>query len=416
MNTETRAYLSFILAPNIGPKTFEILVKHFGTAELAWKGREYELKKAGLGPKTLHDFLEFREKFSAQDYERKLEDAQVEFIAKCEARYPKCLLKLPNPPIGLFCKGNIELLGSCHPGHDQDHIGLGSHLKIVDSGQARMTRKEQDSRLLFQSKRGNDTLKTIAVVGTRKTTSYGRQVTEKLVSELVVAGFTIVSGLALGVDAIAHRTAIENNAVSAGRQGLTIAVLGCGVDCASPGENTNLYNQILEQDGLIISEYPLSEPPKPGTFPARNRLIAALSKATLVTEAAADSGSLITADWAQKLGKKVFAVPGPITSRQSDGTAYLLKRGAKFVTSAQDILEELHEFEQTQTIQKKDFSRLNLTSEEQKIIKLLQDEPLSIDEIQKRISIPIFKLSPIISALELRSIIKNQGNRTFGLT
>lgn len=354
--------LSFSLAPNIGPKTYLQLVKYFKTAEIAWRAKENDLKSAGLGPKTLHEFLEFRSKLNIDSYLAKLKEKQVDFVSQDSKLYPPSLKKLENPPIGLFVIGDKSLLAN--------------------------------------------TNRSIAVVGTRKPTRYGREVTEKLVEELVGMNFAIVSGLALGVDAIAHKTALGNH-------GATIAVLGCGVDCPTPVENSNLYFQILNNNGMVISEYPLSEPPRPGTFPARNRIIAAISHATLVTEAAADSGSLITAEWAQKLEKKVFAVPGPITSSLSDGTAYLLKNGAQLVTTANDILRELNIKPHNSTSQTKDFSHINLSDEELKIINLLQIEPLSVNAISKMTNIPVYRTLSLLSQLQLHGIVKDLGGKIF---
>ena len=176
--------------------------------------------------------------------------------------------------------------------------------------------------------------KTIGVVGSRKPTYYGQEITEKFSSDLSVSGFTIVSGLALGVDAISHESALKNG-------GKTIAVLGCGVDCCTPNTNQNIYDKIIAGNGCVISEVPLSYMPGKGLFPARNRIIAGLSQAVLVTEGAEDSGSLITADFAFKFFRKVFAVPGPINSALSKGPYKLIEKGAKLVTSAQNIIDEL---------------------------------------------------------------------------
>lgn len=176
--------------------------------------------------------------------------------------------------------------------------------------------------------------KTIAVVGTRRVTSYGATVTRNLVRELVNKGFTIVSGLALGVDTIAHETALDSG-------GKTIAVLGCGIDIIAPPRNTDLYWRIVQGGGAIVSEMPLGLRPNKKLFVTRNRIISGLSLGVVVTEGAAKSGTLITARYAAEQGREVFAVPGPVTSTMSAAGAYLLKNGAKLVESASDILEEL---------------------------------------------------------------------------
>lgn len=173
----------------------------------------------------------------------------------------------------------------------------------------------------------------VAVVGTRNISSYGRIVTQKITKDLVKHGITIVSGLAKGVDVCAHITALENN-------GLTIAVLGSGIDSIYPAEHLRIANQIVE-NGALISEFPLGTRASPGNFPIRNRIISGLSLGVVITEAAEKSGTMITASFAADQGREVFAVPGPITSPYSAGTSALIRKGAKIVTNINDILEEL---------------------------------------------------------------------------
>ncbi len=360
---ERNYYLGFSLANNIGPIRFRNLLNYFGSASSAWKGTNKELREAGLGPKTIEGFLGFREEFGFGDYLEKLRKTKSDFIASFEKSYPNSLTKLPNPPIVLFVKGDKSCL---------------------------------------------DNEKNIGVVGARKMTSYGENVTETLISDLVSSGFTIVSGMALGVDATAHTFCLEN-------KGKTIAVLGCGVDCPIPRENEWLYEQILDGGGLTVSECPLGMKPLPGSFPARNRIIAALSLGILVVEAGEDSGSLITAEWAKKLGKPIFAVPGPITSQQSKGAIKLLKEGGNFVQSAKDILDVLN-IRETQTTKENQISKnLKLSKVEKTVFDLLQNESMDVDEISKKLKLKIIKLNIILSDLEMRGILKNQGGR-FAIT
>jgi DNA processing protein len=269
---------------------------------------------------------------------------------------------MENPPIGLFAKGNLKL--------------------IDPSPSLRMT--------------------NIGVVGTRKITQYGKDVTELIVRKLVQNNVCIVSGLALGVDGLAHRVTLQNN-------GAAIAVLACGVDCCTPAENYSLYKDILKQDGLIISEYPLGQPPNQGTFLARNRIIAALSDGVLITQAAQDSGSLVTADWGLRLEKKVFAVPGSINSQMSKGSLKLLKQGAHLVTEANDVLQEFKTKNLKLKTAKHKFK--NLTIEERKIISLLESEDMTVDELAKKLKIPVSKLFTSISNLEIKEVIKNSGGK-----
>ena len=373
-------YLSFSLSP-IGPKRFKKLLEIFGSAEKAWKRAEDDFKKAGVGEKVFAKFDLFRKKLDCKQYLEKLKKTKVEIIAQFEKEYPKKLLELSDAPIVLFAKGNKNLLFA-------ENI--------------------------------------IGVVGTRKITSYGKQVTEDLVSSLSSAGFIIASGMALGVDGIAHKTAIDCQVKWQGYplpnlpKGSTIAVLGCGVDCPYPRENQNLYEEILDSGGLIISEYPLGMLANKGTFPARNRIIAGISLAVLVTEAGKDSGSLITASNAASQGRTVFAVPGPITSRMSDGTSKLLKEGAVLVSSAEDILESLNikniptNFIRAGSRMKTiigTFKKFKISREERKILGAIEYEGLTIDEISRMTKIPIGKLSIILSEMELKGLVKNSGGK-----
>lgn len=364
---------------NIGPKRFQQLLAKFGTPQDAWKGSKQEFETLDIKQKTYETFDKFRKTFDIDKYLKNLEKEKVEFISFLDPKYPVSFKELDNPPIGVFCKGNLGLL-NCHP--------------LANRGS-----RSLDSRVY-----GNDdgNLLKIAVVGTRKITTYGKNVTESIVSELVLNGVCIVSGLALGVDGCAHRVTLENH-------GKTIAFLACGVNCCLPSEHQGLYSNILQNDGLIISEYPLSVPPNKGTFLARNRLIAAFSDGVLVTEAAEDSGSLVTAEWGLKLNKKIFAVPGQITSKMSDGSLKLLKKGAKLVTNEEDILEEFKlKKSKVKNIMQK-FQGLN--KDERIIIDLLEAESLALDEIASKSKINVADLFVSLSNLELKRIIKNTGGK-----
>src|SRR3990172_8738600 len=326
--SERDYWLGFSALPGIGPAKFRKILKEFGTAKAAWGAKKSD--------------------FSIEEYLKQLKEKDVWFVTLLDEDYPQILKEIKNPPFVLYGRGQVP----------------------------------------------DDTwfAKTIAVVGARKTTQYGREVTKLLTTDLVLNGFTIISGLALGVDAISHRTALENN-------GKTIAVLGCGVDCCNPGENISIYNGILESGNCIVSEFPLGMRPTQWTFPARNRIIAGLSQAVLVTEGAEDSGSLITAKFALKFGRKVFAVPGPITSSMSKGPYKLISKGAKLVTSADDILKELKFQNQNPKSQinskSKITNRKGDTKEENLILKLLQYKPLHFDELVRRTKFNPSKLSSL---------------------
>ncbi|MDP2637493.1 MAG: DNA-processing protein DprA, partial [Candidatus Levybacteria bacterium] len=348
---------------------------------------------------------------------------KVWFLTLQDEEYPQLLKEIKNPPFVLYGKGDRELLAR-RPHVSDDALtirGPAASLPATPLKEANSFVRSVSARSIFSGKPSAGELRadgnpssgvtpysTIAVVGARKTTEYGREVTKLLTEELVANGFTIVSGLALGVDAIAHATALENN-------GKTIAVLGCGVDCCSPEENRDLYNSIIEKKGCIVSEFPLGMSPSYWTFPARNRIIAGLSQAVLVTEGAEYSGSLITANFALKYGRKVFAVPGPITSQMSKGPLSLIAKGAKLVTSARDILEEL----KIQNVKVKSASqKLKIkgdTEEEDTILKLLENEPLHFDELVRRSKFNSSKLSSTLSLMEIKGMLISLDNGCFGI-
>ncbi|WP_187386611.1 DNA-processing protein DprA [Paenibacillus ihumii] len=215
---------------------------------------------------------------------------------------------------------------------------------------------------------------SVAMVGTRVPTAYGRKVCTELTTALCRRGMVVVSGLAKGIDGQCHEAALRC-------EGKTVAVLGTAIDVAYPPENASLYQMIAEQ-GLILSEYPIGTPGHPGLFPMRNRIIAGITHGTVVVEADARSGSLITADAALEAGRDVFAVPGPITSPKSRGTLSLIKQGAKMVTNAEDILEEyIRLLPVSQEKEEENGSIDQLTDEERRIYHMLEQKNCTLDEL-----------------------------------
>jgi len=261
----------------------------------------------------------------------------------------------------------------------------------------------------------------LAVVGSRQMTSYGRRVVQDIVSQLAAAGLTIVSGFMYGIDAASHKACLRAG-------GRTIAVMPCGIDLIHPEDQKDLYLEILNNKGLVISEYEGGFLPGLWTYPQRNRIVAGLSKAALIVEAGLKSGSLITANFAKQFGRKVFAIPGPITSETSKGTLQLLKEGAILVTSAQDILEYY-------PLRKRNFSnRFPLTAPyppslrsggppdsrnlfsslpllEKQILEQLQREPLDIDTLARSLGIPASKLGTILSLMQLKGFIQQEAGK-----
>lgn len=273
--------------------------------------------------------------------------------------YPKLLAQIHNPPRQLYCRGNIKLLNTF----------------------------------------------CLGVVGTRKLSVYGKEATEKIVSELSDSGMTIVSGLALGIDAVAHQTALDNDIP-------TIAVLGTGIDNKSiyPNINLTLAHKILEGEGLIISEYPQGTEGYKSNFPARNRIISGLSKGVLVIEAPEISGALITTKFATEQNRDVFAVPGNIFSLNSQGPNMLIQKGAKPVFSAQDIIGSYYQNLELNLEPKKDISTKNPV--EQKILDILDDnDGLSADEIIKNSGLETSVAIATISMLEIKGKIKKKNEK-----
>ncbi|MBI2123776.1 MAG: DNA-protecting protein DprA [Candidatus Wildermuthbacteria bacterium] len=246
--------------------------------------------------------------------------------------------------------------------------------------------------------------KCLAVVGTRRMTQYGKRVTEQIVNEVAAAGVTIVSGFMYGVDATCHKAAL-------GAGGKTIAVMPCGIDVIHPEYQADLYQEILDKGGLVVSEYEGTHPATNWTFPRRNRIVAGLSKATLVVEAGEDSGALITANLAKKYGRKVFAVPNPITSAVSQGVNQLLKEGAELVASAKDILQYygLRGHAKIRRTAARNYAEIE-GELEQKIVQQLEKEAVEIDVLARKLKTTASQLGAAISLLELEGyIIDEQG-------
>jgi len=285
----------------------------------------------------------------------KITDRGIRLIHLGHPDYPEMLRNIDDPPLYFFMKGHIA---------------------------------PEDS-------------KAIAIVGTRRPTIYGKRVAEWLASELSLAGFTIVSGLARGIDSIAHRASLQVG-------GRTIAVLGCGIDVVYPRENSRLLSEIVEK-GYVISEFPLGTGPEKKNFPKRNRLISGLSLGTVVVEAAEKSGSLITARFALEQGREVFAVPGNINSEMSKGTNNLIREGAKLVAKTEDILEE---FERLLTHEiKRDIKNNStdlpvLSDDERDIFEILTLQPKHIEQIVTESGLsPQLVMSSLFS-LEMKGLIE----------
>lgn len=354
--------IAYILAlhsiDGLGPIRLKVVLDYFKDPKLAWEANGSELLTIGIPRPTVDLLLETRKKLDPQKYVESIKNAGINWMTIFDEGYPKLLKQIYDPPVIFYYKGEIL---------------------------------PEDE-------------KAIAVVGTRKITGYGKAVTEQFTKGLVDAGVTIVSGLARGVDSQAHKSAVD-------ALGRTIAVLGGGLNQIYPPENRILAQNIIEGHGAVISEFPPDYPSMPGNFPARNRVISGLSLAVLVTEAAEDSGSLITARLAIEQGREVFAVPGPITSDLSKGPIDLIKEGAKVVVEAGEILQELG-IRQVQSAKGKVQSQ-NLTEEEKRVLEVLENENMHIDEIGRKLNMNAAKISATLLKMEIAGLIQNLGSSSY---
>lgn len=246
-----------------------------------------------------------------------------------------------------------------------------------------------------------------AIVGARQCSDYGKKIAMEIAGDLADAGLVIVSGLAPGIDSFVHRTVVE-------RKKRTIAVLGTGLDEQTiyPRENLGLAKNILETGGCLLSEYPPLTRGTQFSFPQRNRIISGLSFGVLVIEAKEKSGALITAEWARKQQRKIFAVPGPVYSLNSKGCHFLIKKGATLVESAEDVLRELK-------LSLKTFERKEVagdTEEENSILNGLKEEPLYIDKIIKKSNLPAAKVAGLLAILEIKGKVRNLGGNVYTIS
>lgn len=234
----------------------------------------------------------------------------------------------------------------------------------------------------------------LAVVGARKMTRYGAEITSKIVLQVAQAGITIISGFMYGIDAAAHQAALDAG-------GVTVAVMPCGIERIHPEDQDKLYFQILENKGLVISEYPKDSMPMVWTYPQRNRIVAGIAQATLVVEAALDSGSMITANLTRKFQRKLFAIPGPLTSKVSLGTAELIKQGADIVTKAKDILDYFNLNRKPSFEQGVVFASL-----EKKILETLEEGGYAIDPLSRKLQVSVDQLGTILSCMLINGLVE----------
>lgn len=356
--TELKYWLGFNYVSGIGPAKIQALLGYFNTLEKAWNASDEQLRDIGFDIRAIQSLNEVRQNFDLDQYVRQVETSGVGVVTWGSPEYPELLREIPAAPPLIFLRGQLEPIDRW----------------------------------------------AMAVVGTRRLTAYGRQVTRDLVAGLVVNGITVVSGLARGIDAVAHRTALEDG-------GRTIAVMASGIDKVYPPEHRDLAREIVAGRGAIISDYPFGAEPESSHFPARNRLISGLSLGVIVIEAGERSGALITARFALEQNREVFAVPGNIHSPVSVGTNRLIQQGGKLVMRVEDILEELNlkmaaEQAVAQVV-------LPETAEEAALISQLSSQPVHVDELGRLTGMPMSLISSTLTMMELKGMVQQVGGMNY---
>ncbi len=382
-------YLGFSYCLGIGPMTFQDLKKYFNGVEKAYSSNRKELESV-LGFKLAEKFLEFRQKFDPKKELERLRKNGITVLAVDNKDYPESLKNISDPPICIYVKGNINSITQ----------SKARYQNFFDSvGAASQSRGPKSQKNLISSPPPPI---YFAIVGTRKPTSYGIQVARKFAYELTSAGFVIVSGMAMGIDTVAHQAALD-------AEGSTVAVLGSGVNVIYPANNRGLYENIIKTGGVVLSEFPPDQAVLKGLFISRNRIISGLSRGVLIAEGGEYSGALITAKYAAVQGKDVFAVPSPINSDMSKAPNLLIKQGAKLVTSIEDIMEE---FNMKISPRKKEDIRKNLDEIGKLIFDILSQNPQTVDDLAIDLSKTVSEVLNAISTMEIEGVVeKNQEHK-----
>lgn len=353
--SDHKYWLGFSLVPEIGAKRLALLYSWFGELDKAWAANESQLNQAGLDQHPIANLLSVRKTINLDAEMEKVDKADAWLVTIADAIYPAQLKKLPDAPPVLYVKGNLL---------PEDERALG-------------------------------------IVGTRKATTYGRDAAHHFAKSLAGNNVTVISGLAQGIDAAAHRGALDGG-------GRTFAVLGSGIDRIYPREHLKMAQEIVHH-GAIISEFPIGTPPEARNFPRRNRIISGLSLGVLVVEAPEKSGAIITATVAAEQGRDVFAVPGNIFNASSRGTNRLIQDGAKLILDVADILDELnivHHNVQTRVVTEQ-IAPAN--ENEIKVLDYLSADPLHIDDLVRMSGLSVPVVSSTLTILELKGLARAVG-------
>ena len=350
-------WVALNLVKGIGPARFRLLLDHFGDPKCAWQAPPRELRAAGLSEKVTENLIQVRSNEDIYAIWDRLAAENITLLTWLDDNYPRRLKEIDQPPPVLYVRGEVT------PADEW----------------------------------------AVAVVGTRRITSYGRQVAEEVAVFLAGQGVTVVSGLARGVDSAAHRAALNAG-------GRSIAVLGSGVDRIYPPENRKLAKAMINH-GALISDYPLGTQPEGINFPPRNRIISGLSLAVVIVEAGIKSGALITAEFAAEQGREVFAVPGAINAPQSMGANRLVQQGAHPLLCPEDLVEALD----LEMIMQHKKARQVLPGDatEAALYSVLGQQPMHIDEISRKCDMPIEQVSAALALMELKGLVRQVGGMQY---
>ncbi|GAB4422846.1 MAG: DNA-processing protein DprA [Anaerolineae bacterium] len=354
-----RYWIGFSKVPGIGPVRLKNLLDYYGDIEAAWRANPAELRAIGLDRRSVENLVKVRAAVNLDAELEKLDRYRVTVITWNDPDYPRLLKTIPDPPAVLYVRGTLTT---------QDDWSLG-------------------------------------VVGTRRATAYGKECTQLLVGEVAQNGVTIVSGLAYGIDTIAHETALRVG-------GRTLAVLGSGVDVIYPAENRKLAQAITE-NGALVSEFPLGARPEAGNFPRRNRIISGLSIGVLFVEGSHKSGARITTDFALEQGREVLAVPGSILRSSGSGPNHLIQNGARLVTCGRDILEELDLTMVAQHTEVREIIPANQA--EATLLAHLSPEPVHADDLSRVTGLSAAEVSSNLTMMELKGMVRQVGGMHYVL-
>jgi DNA processing protein len=356
---DIRYWIGFNQVQGIGATRLRALLDYFGDLETAWHALGGELQRSGLDKRSLTNLLALRDKLDLDTEVRRVERLGARALTWDDPDYPRNLRQVYNPPPLLYVRGSLE---------------------------------KRDEW-------------AVAIVGTRQASAYGKEAAHTFSAGLARVGVTVVSGLARGIDAEAHRACLDAG-------GRTMAVLGCGVDVIYPQHHARLAAEIMEH-GALVSEYSLGTQPQAINFPPRNRIISGMSLGTIVVEADVSSGALITAGFAGEQGREVFAIPGSIFAKSSRGTNRLIQSGAKLVTSVTDVLEELNLTMVSEQAQAQAVLPENET--EAVLLRHISAEPVHVDELGRAVSLPIAQVSSTLALMELKGMVRQVGGMHYVL-